>query len=57
MNKEVSAADVSKTDLPILKALYAIAVKAKQESFGFRGIDLDTQYCKYLIEYFEGGEK
>lgn len=44
-------------DLPILKALYKIAVKSGQDVFSYKGKDIYVPYCKYLIEYLEGLKK
>ena len=44
-------------DLPILKALYKIAVKSGREVFKYKGRDILVSYCKYLIEYLEGFKK
>jgi hypothetical protein len=34
--------------------VYIKAVKSKKEQFTFKGRDILTSYCKYLLEYLSG---
>jgi len=48
---------ITLAELPDLKVEYERAVKEGAELFKFKGMDLDTKYAKYLIDYMEGIKK
>jgi len=41
-------------DIEELEKLYKVAVRDDMDTFKFRGMDMDTKYVKYLLEYLKG---
>jgi hypothetical protein len=44
---------VTQKDLKPLKTAYQKAVKEKKDFFLFKGVEVTTEYAKYLIELLE----
>jgi len=45
--------EITNKDVPMLEKLYCKAVEEKKESFLYKGQEVLTIYCKYLLEYIK----
>ena len=45
--------EITNKDVPKLEKLYYKAVKEAKHSFSYKGQEVLTAYCKYLLEYLK----